>query len=101
MITKKIPAGYRPRFEFPIDPSGWPTRIVCDRDGADLVLVPASTFFMGRVDGEKQEGPTHQVFVSTYYIDLHEVTVGQYLDFLKKTGRPYEASRFVAKGHRQ
>jgi len=89
-----LPSGYRPRFEFPIHGSGWPTRIVCDRDGAEMILVPAATFLMGRDDGEEQESPTHQVFVSTFYIDLHEVTVRQYLRYLKDSGRGFDASRF-------
>ena len=96
--TKPLPPGYRPRFEHPIHTSGWPTRISCDRDGAEMVLVPADTFIMGRNDGEPEERPTHEVFVSTYYIDLHEVTVGQYLRFLKETGRSIEPAKLVPGG---
>ena len=91
--TRPLPPGYRPKYDFPIHPTGWPTRISCDLDGAELVLVPASIFLMGRADGEPAERPEHQVDVSTYYIDKHEVTVGQYLRYLKETGRPIDSTR--------
>ena len=93
--TRPLPPGYRPKFDHPIHPSGWPTRISCDVDGAVLALVPAATLLMGREDGDPAERPAHQVAVSTYYIDLHEVTLGQYLAFLKETGRPIELARIA------
>jgi len=98
IVTKPLPAGYRPNFQHPIHASGWPSRITCDKDGADLILVPAATFVMGRDDGEEQEGPAHEVFVSTYYIDLHEVTVGQYLRFLKDSGRALDLAKLGGNG---
>ena len=97
IITKPLPAGYRAKFDFPVHPSGWPTRIVCDHDDAELVLVPAGTFLMGREDGDPAERPSHQVSLSTYYIDQHEVTVRQFYQFLKETGRPIDAAKLVAK----
>ena len=93
--TRPLPPGYRPKFDHPIHPSGWPTRISCDIDGAELVLVPAAIFLMGREDGDPAERPAHQVAVSTYYIDRHEVTLGQYLAYLKETGRPIELARIA------
>ncbi len=98
LVTQKIPPFYRPNFDFPIHPSGWPTRITCDKDGAEMVLVPAATFVMGRADGPEEERPTHEVFVSTFYIDLHEVTVGQYLRFLEDTGRSRDIAKVGANG---
>jgi formylglycine-generating enzyme required for sulfatase activity len=98
LVTQKIPSFYRTNFDFEIHPSGWPTRIICDLDGAQMVLVPASTFVMGRADGLEVEGPPHEVLVSTYYIDLHEVTVGQYRRFLKETGRALDVTKVDAGG---
>lgn len=95
IVSRPLPSGYRPKYDFPIHPSGWPTRIVSDRDGAEMVLVPASTFLMGRDDGEVQERPTHEVAVSTFYIDLHEVTVRQFLSYLKESGRTLDASKIA------
>jgi formylglycine-generating enzyme required for sulfatase activity len=70
-------------------------QIVSDRDGGVMVLVPGGTFVMGREDGEPAEGPPHRVFVSTYYIDQHEVTVRQFVQFLKETGRPLDAAKLM------
>ncbi len=90
---RPLPIGYRPNFEVPIHPSGWPSRIFADKDGAELVLIPGTAFNMGRQDGEPQEAPVHRVALSTYYIDLHEVTVKQYGIFLKASGRPLDLLR--------
>jgi formylglycine-generating enzyme len=98
VVTQKIPSFYRANFDFPIDPSGWPTRLVCELDGSQMVLVTGTRFVMGRADGPDEEGPPHEVFVSTYYIDLHEVTIGQYLRFLKETGRGLDIARLTGNG---
>ncbi len=87
-IGKPLPAGFHAQPGTTIHPSGWPSRILCDRDGAPMVLVPGAAFLMGRDDGETSERPAHRVKLSTFYIDVHEVTVGQYQQFLGETGRP-------------
>ena len=76
--SKPLPKGFRPRPEAGVHASGWPLEIVGDRDGATMVLVPGGTFTMGRDDGPSDEAPAHQVTLSTYYIDQHEVTVRQF-----------------------
>jgi formylglycine-generating enzyme required for sulfatase activity len=55
------------------------TEIIGD-DGAEMVLVPAGEFIMGRPENEKR------VYLNAYYIDKHEVTVGQFKKFVKATG---------------
>jgi formylglycine-generating enzyme len=96
IAIKPLPSGYRANFDFPIHPSGWPTRLRSDRDGGELVLVPGGTFDMGRGDGEPQEGPVHRVSLSTYYIDLHEVTIRQYTIYLKESGRSLDVIKKLA-----
>ncbi len=90
VMTRSLPSGFKPDPTAPIHPSGWPKRIVCDRDGAGMVLVPGEEFAMGRDDGDSEERPEHRVKVSTFYIDEHEVTNKQYQFYLKDTGRPDE-----------
>ena len=54
-----------------------------------MMLIPAGTFMMGTEGLELNEGytkPIHKVFLNAYYIDEHEVTVGQYREFVEKTG---------------
>jgi formylglycine-generating enzyme required for sulfatase activity len=59
-------------------------------DDAPMVLVPAGEFWMG-VDGMiglDDERPRHKVWLDTFSMDVHEVTVGRYARFLAATGRP-------------
>jgi sulfatase modifying factor 1 len=95
--VKPLPNGFRAKPDAPLHASGWPTRIICERDGAEMVLVPGATFLMGRDDGDPDERPAHRVGLSTYYIDLHEVTVRQYLLFLKETGRPIDVAKLTSR----
>lgn len=43
-----------------------------------MVAVPGGKFFMGDDDGDQEERPAHQVILSPYCVDLHEVTVAEY-----------------------
>ena len=57
------------------------------------ILIPAGEFLMGSPEGvgEPMEHPHHKVYTDAYYIDIHEITVGQYKDFTKATGRSMPA----------
>jgi formylglycine-generating enzyme required for sulfatase activity len=57
------------------------------KDGGPMVLVPAGEFAMGSDEGEEDEKPVHRVYLDAFYMDKHEVTVGQYAKFLEATGR--------------
>lgn len=50
---------------------------------SEMALIPAGTFQMGCVPGDPdcqpEELPRHAVYLDAYYIDAHEVTVGEYL----------------------
>jgi len=52
-----------------------------------LVLVEGGTFPMGSTSGDPDEQPVHTVTVSSFYLDLKEVTVGEYRAFCTATGR--------------
>ena len=51
------------------------------------VVVPVGTFDMGSVDIDEDEEPEHSVTLSTFYMDINEVTVGQYVQFLNSGGQ--------------
>ena len=51
------------------------------------VLIPAGTFIMGSNQRLPDEGPEYRVTLKDFYIDLYEVTNGQYREFVKETGR--------------
>ena len=88
IVVRPLPNGFRPDQTAPVNPTGWPTRIICDRDQATMILIPGGEFLMGRDDGGSSERPSHRVKLSAYYIDEHEVTNRQYQVYLKETGRP-------------
>lgn len=88
---RPLPQGFRANVDAGLHESGWPLVIVGDRDGAPMFLVPGGTFSMGSNEGQPAEAPAHQVRVSTYYIDQHEVTNRQFRIFLREShyhGKP-------------
>ncbi|MFA6584021.1 MAG: SUMF1/EgtB/PvdO family nonheme iron enzyme, partial [Elusimicrobiaceae bacterium] len=58
---------------------------------ANMALVPAGEYSVGRGkgSGDDDELPRHKVFLDSYYIDKHEVTVGEYMAFVEKTQSHY------------
>ncbi len=91
VTPRSLPSGFQPVLEAGVDASGWPMVIVGSRDGAPMVLIPSGTFTMGNNDGPPAESPAHQVHLSAYYIDQHEVTNGQFRTFLTEShyrGKP-------------
>ncbi|MGH7367083.1 MAG: formylglycine-generating enzyme family protein [Candidatus Rokuibacteriota bacterium] len=65
--------------------------------GAEMVLVPASEFWMGSDDGNDDEKPRHGVDVDAYWIDKYEITNGLYQRFMEATHRA--APRFWSHRH--
>ena len=57
---------------------------VTGKDEAPMALVPAGEFTMGS-DLADNEKPPHRVYLNAFYMDMYEVTVGQYAMFLEAT----------------
>ncbi|MBI4389309.1 MAG: SUMF1/EgtB/PvdO family nonheme iron enzyme [Nitrospinae bacterium] len=76
---------------------GFPPFLYAEEPG--MVLVPQGNFIMGFDDendmewGDVDEGPVHQVYLDTYWIDLHEVSAAEYADFLNE--RPADSGRHI------
>lgn len=88
---RTLPPGFSAQSGAGLDPSGWPLVIVGDRDAALMVFVPGGVFTVGDDQDQQFAAPAHKVRLSSYYIDQHEVTVGQFHRFLSETnyrGRP-------------
>ena len=51
-----------------------------------MVLIPAGEFTMGSQDGDADERPAHKVSVDSFFMDVYEVAVGQYAEFLQSGG---------------
>ena len=66
-------------------PSPKMPQTILGKDGAPMVLIPAGDFQMGH-NGNPTTEPVHTVYVDAFYIDVHEVTVGQYNQFVHETG---------------
>lgn len=64
-------------------------KIIWNKDGKEMVLIPSGTFEMGdRLDG-MSDAPVHTVELDTFYMDVHEVTVGQFREFVNQSGDEY------------
>jgi len=58
-----------------------------DKDGAEMIWIPAATFTMGSAAdvGDANERPAHQVMLTGYWIYQNDVTVAQYRAFCTAT----------------
>ena len=66
--------------------------IVWEKDGKEMVLIAAGSFQMGdHLDKMKNALPLHEVKLDGFYMDRHEVTVGQFKRFLKESKYKFEA----------
>jgi len=50
-----------------------------------MALVPAGEFTMGSSTGDPDEQPVHQVYLDAFYMDKHQLSVGEYAKFLETT----------------
>ena len=69
------------------------TEIIWGKDSAKMVLIPAGSFEMGDtmnddlfMDGTR---PIHTVELDAFYMDINEVTVGQFKHFVEESGYDY------------
>ena len=61
-------------------------QITWPKDGAEMVLIPSGVFEMGdHLDGMSNP-PVHTVTLDAFYMDVHEVTVGQFRNFVNQSG---------------
>ncbi len=70
-----------------------------EKDGAEMVYVPAGEFLMGSREGEgsPHESPQHTVYLDGYWIYKNPVTVAQYKQFCESSGRQMPAGHHGAK----
>ena len=62
-------------------------KIVWEKDGSEMVLIPAGSFEMGDHfnEGSDRERPVHTVTLDAFYMDTTEVTNAQHQVFLEQT----------------
>jgi formylglycine-generating enzyme required for sulfatase activity len=77
----ELPDGFSLIIADDVDETGMPRRIRCTVDDSEMALVPGGGFIQG-IDGQAREAaPAHAAFVDTFYMDIYEITVGQYQRF--------------------
>ena len=68
------------------DLAGFSDRITWEKDGSEMAFIPAGFFEMGSGDGRDNEKPVHMVELEAFYMDVNEVTVGQFKRFAEESG---------------
>jgi len=78
-----------------------PIKIIWKKDSTKMVLIPAGSFEMGDAmnDALFMEGtrPVHMVRLDAFYMEVNEVTVGRFKQFVKESGYNYNRWKDVAK----
>ena len=64
-------------------------KIVWKKDEAEMVLIPAGSFEMGDYLDGMSNAPVHPVELDGFYMDVNEVTVGQFKQFVNQSGYDY------------
>ena len=67
-----------------------------EKDGSLMNLIPAGSFEMGS-DDRVDEKPVHTVELDAFYMDIYEVIVGQFKQFVNQSGYSYNRWDSVAK----
>ena len=92
----ELPEGFRPVRRTRYSEDGWPLRIVCEKDGAEMAYVAAGLFLRGEDGDSPDAGPMHPVELDSFYIDVYEVTIGQFTRFREQQdptpGKPVNQS---------
>ena len=60
----------------------------------NMLFINGGTFIMGTADGLPVEGPEHEVSVKSFWMDVHEVTVAQFAEFVDAACYETDAERF-------
>lgn len=79
--TKALPDGFTAQPGTTYTEDGWPHRIVCTADGKEMACVPSGLFTQGVNNGPADSGPAHPMSLDTFYVDITEVTIGEFSKF--------------------
>ena len=73
-------------------------KITWQKDGKEMALIPAGSFEMGdHHDNMSNALPVHAVELNAFYMDVYEVTVGQFREFVNQSGYSYNRWNNVVK----
>ena len=72
-------------------------KVIWKKDGAEMAYIPAGSFEMGdHLDG-MGNARVHPVELDEFYMDVNEVTVGQFREFVNQSGYSYNRWNDVAR----
>lgn len=74
------------------------TEVGSNGSTSGMALIKGGTFQMGSEQGMPYEAPVHEVAVKSFYMDISEVTVGDFAKFVKATNYITEAEKFGSSG---
>ena len=57
--------------------------------GKEIILIPSGTFDIGDHSGKDKAAVRRTVLLDSFYMDVHEVTVGQFKQFVDQSGYNY------------
>ena len=60
---------------------------------AGMVLIPGGTYKMGSGEGQDMEKPVHEVEITSFYMDIYEVTIADFKKFVNATGYVTDAEK--------
>ncbi|MGE4003600.1 MAG: formylglycine-generating enzyme family protein [Planctomycetaceae bacterium] len=78
----RLPEGFVAVVSAGTTADGWPNRIRCEEDDAEMVFIPGGVFLFGCKGPAEQSLPAHPVELDPFYIDVQEVTLGRYQAFI-------------------
>ncbi len=76
-----LPEGFVAVPGFGVTESGWPRRIRGEVDSKEMACVPAGIFTQGTDHGTEDAAPAHSMSLDTFYMDVTEVTIGEFQKF--------------------
>lgn len=77
----QLPSGFEEAPGYGYSDQGLPLRIRCEKTGGLMALVSAGLAHVGSTDGPPETQPLFTPFLETYYMDVTEVTLGEYQKF--------------------
>ena len=91
------PEKVKPKVVDEVADEGPMKRIIWEADGAKMALIPAGSFEMGDSKDEpeawmKRSLPVHTVELDALYMDVNEVTMSQFKQFVEESGYAYEGN---------
>lgn len=79
-----LPEGLKAVPNSGVSSDGYPLRVTCEKDGAEMAYIPPGVVPLGLANGPAEASPVLVVPLDGYYIDVTEVTLKQYETYRKE-----------------